>query len=655
MPMTVVNDESQQASSTRPWTSGKVIIVIVIFILSLAFGIAAYQNKLHRIHLQNHVQFSEQAGAMGIQFVHHKPNYDPRVSNVMPWLVSVGASASAADYNRSGRISVFFTNSQIGSEDALYRNDGPKSGIPHFTDVTAKVGLAHLNLTGESMAAAWGDYDNDGFPDLYVIRAHGGNLLFHNVSVLDDRGQPVFDENGIPERKFVDVTTESTTGNVGYGVGALWFDYDRDGLLDLVVANYFPSYFPRRILVDDKLPGGLVPLDLNHLRDTRIMPESFNNARNGGGILVFHNDGSGHFSEVHEKLGMVHTGFALALGAADFNNDGWPDLYVANDFGPDDYYVNSLANDGTRKFVRVEGGFTADKIGRDTKKGMNVDVGDVDHSGHLSIYVTNITNKRVLPEGNILWMGYADPSRIGGWNFEDHADSLGINDCGWSWGAKFADVNNDGWNDLFVANGFISASKTNDYWYELENMASDYRTILEDASKWPKIGNKSISGYQRSCLFVRDKTKFDDQASAAGINDMLDGRGVAIADLSNRGTIDFIVSNQGGRALVYQNELYSTCNKDKCPHWIGFWLTGNGFTSNRDAIGARVQIASELGTQTAEVSRGNGFASQSDPRLHFGLGNSKQVSRISIRWPDGREQAVQDWKLDSYNEIVEAR
>ena len=654
MPMTVVKDERDQASVRPGRISGKAFVVVMVVVLTLAVGGTAYWNTLHKGRNRENVRFTEQSQQMGIHFVHQKPSFDPRVSNIMPWLVSVGASASAADYNRSGRVSVFFTNSRVGYENALYRNDGLKNGVSQFTDVTDEVGLKQLNTTSVSMAAAWGDYDNDGYPDLYVMRVGGGDILLHNVAVLDSQGQPVLDKNGVPKRKFVDVTKQSGTGNVGYGVGALWFDYDRDGRLDLVVADYFPSYYPRRILNDPSLPGGLVPLDLNHLRDTRIMPDSFNNARNGGGLLVYHNDGNGHFSEVHEKLGMIHTGFALALGAGDLNNDGWPDLYVANDFGPDDYYVNMPGSDASRKFVRVEGGFTADKVGRDTKKGMNVDVGDVDHSGNLSIYVTNITNKRVLPEGNLLWMGYSDPSKPGGWNFEDRADSLGVNDCGWSWGAKFADVNNDGWNDLFVANGFISASKNSDYWYELENMASDYRTILEDALQWPTIGNKSLSGYQRSCLFVRDGKGFSDLAQDAGITDTLDGRGVATADLSNSGSIDFVVSNQGGQALVYQNKLYSTCKPGMCPHWIGFSLGGNGTTANKDAIGARLQIVSDVGTQTAEVSRGNGFASQSDPRLHFGLGRSTQISKIIIRWPDGHEQAVTSWKLDTYNEIDEA-
>jgi hypothetical protein len=143
-------------------------------------------------------------------------------------------------------------------------------------------------------------------------------------------------------------------------------------------------------------------------------------------------------------------------------------------------------------------------------------------------------------------------------------------------------------------------------------------------------------------------------AAAAGITDLLDGRGVATADLANSGAIDFVVSNQDAPALVYRNQLYSVCKGAECPHWIGFRLEGNGVTSNRDAIGARVTVGTEAGEQIAEVARGNGFASQSDPRLHFGLGRGAGLKSVSIRWPDGRHQSLKTWKLDAYNDISES-
>jgi enediyne biosynthesis protein E4 len=584
----------------------------------------------------------------GITFVHSKPVFDSQLNNIMPWMSAVGASASAADYENSGNVSVFLTNSAHGSQNALLRNEGSINGVPQFRDVTVESGLGDLNANGSCMAAAWGDYDNDGFPDLFVVREGAGNLLFHNEPMLDKNGQPVKDAAGVARRKFVDVTQSAGLGHVGYGVGALWFDYDRDGKLDLLVADYFPSLY-----LDADHHETAEPLDLWHLTSTKIMAESFNDARNGGGVLLFHNEGNGHFQEVHKEVGLTDTGWALSLGAGDLNNDGWPDIYVANDFGADDLYMNVPDKNGHRRFVRVEGGITADKIGRDTKKGMNVDFGDFDHSGFQSIYVTNITQHHILPEGNMLWKSYPDKSRPGGLNFTEMAEGLGIYECGWGWGAKFVDVNNDGWLDLFVLNGFISADKKQNYWYELQNTVSDYHTILSDSNNWPPIGNKSLAGYQKSCLFVRTGERFEDMAAASGIDDDYDGRGVALADFNNSGAADFFVSNQGQPALLYMNELYQRCSGAQCPHWIGFHLHGNGTTSNRDAIGARVILESNSSTQTAEVSRGNGFASQSDPRVRFGLGQDATIKSIKILWPDGKEQILNAVKTEQYHEITE--
>lgn len=624
---------------------------IVLLILGICVGvfIASTWRPAHSSAAGSSLHFKEVSRQSGINFVHSKPLFDPKLANIMPWMVAVGASVSAADYENSGNLSVFLTNSGQDSQNAMLRNEGVIQGVPHFRDVTAEIGLSDLNREGSCMAAAWGDFDNDGFPDLFVVREGAGNLLFHNEPMLDGSGTPVKDANGVPRRKFVEVTEKAGLNFVGYGVGALWFDFDHDGRLDLLVANYFPSHY-----LDSEHHSTSQRLDLWRLASTRMMAESFNDASNGGGVLLYHNEGDGRFREVHQELGLLHTGWALSIAAGDLNNDGWPDIYVANDFGADDLYMNLPGAHGQRKFVRVEGGITADKISRDTKKGMNADFGDYDHSGFQSIYVTNITQPRILPEGNMLWTGRQDPNRPGGRNFADMAERLGIQDCGWGWGAKFVDVNNDGWLDLFVLNGFVSANPKKSYWYELQNMVSDYRSIISDAHNWPPMEDMSLSGYQKSCLFVREGNHFADLAAEAGVDDTYDGRGVAVGDFNNDGAADLFVSNQGQPALLYMNELYTRCAQDHCPHWIGFHLHGNGRTANRDAIGARVFLQSGLGTQTSEVSRGNGFASQSDPRVRFGLNEDASVAVVKILWPDGKEQTVSNFKLDAYNEVTQA-
>jgi enediyne biosynthesis protein E4 len=636
-------------SQSGKWqVPNKWTILLILTVCGGAF-VATTWKPASSAAMNSGIHFKDTSRESGITFVHSKPSFDPQLNNIMPWMSAVGASAAAADYENSGNISVFLTNSAHGSQNALLRNEGSVNGVPQFRDVTVESGLNDLNMNGSCMAAAWGDYDNDGFPDLFIVREGAGNLLFHNEPMLDKNGQPMKDAAGVARRRFVDLTQSAGVGHVGYGVGALWFDYDRDGKLDLLVADYFPSHY-----LDAEHHETSEPLDLWHLKSTKIMAESFNDARNGGGLLLFHNEGNGHFREVHEQVGLTDTGWALSIGAGDLNNDGWPDIYVANDFGADDLYMSVPDKSGHRRFARVEGGLTADKIGRDTKKGMNVDFGDFDHSGFQSIYVTNITQRHILPEGNMLWKSHSDKSRPGGLNFTEMAEDLGINECGWGWEAKFVDVNNDGWLDLFVLNGFISADRKQNYWYELQNTVSDYRTILSDSKNWPPIGNKSLAGYQKSCLFVRTGDRFEDMAAAAGIDDEYDGRGVALADFNNDGAPDFFVSNQGQPALLYINELYQRCAKAQCPHWVAFYLHGNGTTSNKDAIGARVILESNSSVQSAEVSRGNGFASQSDPRMRFGLGQDATIKSVRILWPDGKEQTLSDVKTETYHEITES-
>lgn len=635
------------------WQRPNLPTFVIVLLICIGALYATTRSPVGRDPALKYVKFREVSHAAGLAFVHSKLSFDPRVSNIMPWLSSVGASASAADFDNSGLVSVFFTNSSPNSQNALFRNDRIADGVPRFHDVTAEVGLLNLNTTGASLAAAWGDYDNDGYPDLYIVRAGAPNKLFHNVPVLDANSKPALNAQGRAVRTFVDVTDSSGTGNLGYGVGALWFDFDRDGRLDLLVADYFPSYYDRATHTTSPYPTANSEfLDLWHLQTTRFMAESFNDAANGGGVLLYHNDGGGHFTEIHKEAGLTHTGWALALGTADLNNDEWPDIYVANDFGPDDLYMNVSNDQNGRRFARVQGGFTADKVGRDTKKGMNVDFGDIDHNGSLSIYVTNITQEKILPEGNMLWIGRNDPSRTGGRNYDNRAEKFRVEDCGWGWAAKFADVNNDGWQDLFVANGFISASTRRSYWYELQDMVSDYRTILADAASWPAMNDKSLSGYERSCLYVRDGNQFIDMAKSAGVTDTYDGRGVAVADFNNDGAIDFIVSNQGQPALLYLNDLYQQCNQD-CPAWTGFRLKANGTSSNLDAIGSRIELDTNEGLQVAEVSRGNGFASQNDPRIHFGLGRETRVNEVRVRWPDGKMTRVPAPRSNTYLEVDE--
>jgi len=309
--------------------------------------------------------------------------------------------------------------------------------------------VADLNREGEgvSMGAVWGDYDNDGREDLLVYR-YGYLALLHN------RGDLRFDE----------VTEAAGLHHWVNSNGVIWFDYDRDGLLDLYVTAYFRS-----------------EVDFWHLRSTRIMHDSFEFASNGGKNLLFHNLGQGKFEDVTDRMGVGSTRWTLAAAAADFNDDGWPDLYLANDYGPEEYYANQA---GTR-FALTRAGLETD-----SKSGMSVTLGDVHNRGRLDVFVTNISERGYLFQDNNLRLNLlAEAGR-----FQDIASGL-VADAGWAWGAQFGDLNNDGRNDLFVANGFLSADRDRSYWYDMSKIAGANGNIFDDARNCPPFENQSLSGY----------------------------------------------------------------------------------------------------------------------------------------------------------------
>ena len=221
-----------------------------------------------------------------------------------------------------------------------------------------------------------------------------------------------------------------------------------------------------------------------------------------------------------------------------------------------------------------------------------------------------------------------------------------VADAGWAWGAQFGDLDNDGRLDLFVTNGFISADPERSYWYAMSKIAGAARHIFEDAANWPAFGDASLSGYERSrVLWNRGDGELVDVAEAVGVQDRLDGRAVAVVDLFERGSLDLVVANQNGPALVYQNRAPAT------HRWVLFRLEGT--RSNRSAIGASVTVRAGELTQTKVVDGGMGFASQNDRRLHFGLGEARRVDRVEIEWPSGVRQALTDLETDRLHVIRE--
>ncbi len=536
----------------------------------------------HGFYLQ---EVSKQAG---VNFVHEAPTLDPKLAHIMPQVASMGASVSIVDFDRDGWPDIYVTNSKEGSKNALYRNNHDGT----FTDVAEQMGIADVNKpgTGVSTGAVWGDYDNDGYEDLLLIK-WGKPELFHNDGGMGFTR--VTEQAGLPP--WVNANT------------ALWFDYDGDGLLDLFIGGYYSEN-----------------VDLWHLASTKMMPDSFEYAKNGGRKYLFHNLGNGKFEEVSEKMGISSQRWALASTAADLRGTGHPDLFVANDYGVSELYFN----DG-KKFREV-GQETG--VGFAPKSGMNASVGDILNQGRFSVYVSNISEEGVLIQGNNLWVPKEGTSGEGT-KYENLARDFGVEIGGWSFGAQFGDINNDGTLDLYLTNGYVSLDRNKSYWYDFSKIAGGHALIINDAKNWPAMEGRSLSGYQTKHLWLNDGSgKFVDVAPAVGVTDTYDGRAVAFADLWNRGVLDVIVANERGPLLIYKNTVTPE-NK-----WIEFDLTGT--KSNRSAIGARMTVTWNGQQQAQEVSGGSGFAAQNQRRLHFGLGKYPQIEKAVIGWPSGRIQTI---------------
>ena len=356
----------------------------------------------------------------------------------------------------------------------------------------------------------------------------------------------------------------------------------------------------------------------------RSMPDSFEYAKNGGRKYLFHNLGNGRFEEVSAKAGIDSRRWALASSAADLRGTGHPDLFVANDYGVSELYLN----DG-KKFHEA-GQQTG--VGFAPKSGMNVAFGDIFNQGRYAVYVSNISENGALIQGNNLWVP-KEGTKENAVQYENLARDMGVELGGWSFGAQFGDLNNDGTLDLYLTNGYVSLDRNKSYWYDFTKIAGGNSSIIGDARDWPAMDGRSLSGYQQKHVWMNDGAgKFVDVAQAVGVTDTYDGRAVALADLWNRGVLDVVVANQRGPLLVYKNTVAPE------NQWIEFELEGS--RSNHSAIGTQVALTWNGQTQIQQVSGGSGFSAQNDRRLHFGLGTDAQLKSAVIQWPSGKRQTI---------------
>jgi hypothetical protein len=512
-------------------------------------------------------------------------------------LEATGSGVAILDYDRDGWPDIFLVNGTVMGDPPM--TDAPTSHLFHnnhdgtFTDVTVKAGLVS---TGWGQGACVGDYDNDGYEDLYVT-GYGKNRLFHN------------ERNGT----FKEVAEQAgVTGNgKEWGTGCAFIDYDRDGKLDIAVANYV--HFD---LAHTPVPGTAAACVW---KGTQVMcgPRGLGSAPN----LLFHNLGGGHFADVSKAAGIEKTDghYCFSVTTLDYDEDGWPDIFMACDSTPSILYHNN--HDGTFTDKAAEVGVAFNEDGRE-QAGMGATAGDYDSDGHIDLFKTNFSDDTVtLYRNHAADHTYSDETFAAGLGV--HTDALG-------WGAMFADVDNDGWPDLLIANGHVYPE------VDAAGLGAAYR---EPRFLYRNLGGSGSPG------------KFADisKTSGPGLQDPRSSRGLAIADLWNDGRLDAVINNLSDVPMLLVNEAAGS------NHWLGVRLKGT--TSNRDAIGARITLRAATRTWVDEVRSGSSYNSSNDLRVHFGLGSEVRLAGLAgleVRWPSGRtEQFPPPAELDRYIDIVE--
>ena len=500
---------------------------------------------------------------------------------------SMSAGVLLIDYDRDGWPDIYFTNSP--TVDMAIKGEKARGALFHnnhdgtFTDTTDKAAIA---TPGFAFGGAVADYNNDGWPDLY-ISCLGGNVLYRN--------------NG--DGTFADVTEKAGVKDGRWSTGAAFGDYDSDGYLDLAVVNYVDFH------LDDLPAFGSSPTCTYRGIAVQCGPRGLK----GGGDSLFHNNGDGTFSDVSKAAGVEDKNGYYGMGVvwADFNNSGRQDIFVANDSTPNFLY----RNEGTGKFTEIglESGTGVSEDGSE-QGSMGIAVGDYNHSGRQSIYVTNFAN-----EYNTLYRNDGD------FNFQDVSYKAGValsSLTGVKWGTAFVDLDNDGWLDLITVAGHV----------------------------YPQVDVLPGQGGYREPKILQmnhgDGTFCDASAQAGpALLQKKVSRGLAVGDLFNDGSLEMVINDLDGPPMILRSA--PTAGN----HWVTLELASPKV--NRLAIGARVKVVAGGMTQTDEVRSGSSYLSQNDMRLHFGLGKATKVEEVEIRWPSGKLESIKGLAADKFYSVLE--
>ncbi len=530
------------------------------------------------------LRFTDVTAAARIEFKHRSGGSDKKFIHE-----TISGGLVFLDYDNDGRLDLYLVNGSTleavaGQEpaprNALFRNRGDGS----FEDVTEKAGVGGSGAWGMGACAA--DYDNDGDTDLYVTNYFGPNILYRNNG------------NG----SFSQATAGARLAGGKWSTGCAFADYDRDGYLDLFVAGYV-EVDPKRL----PQPGE------NKYCQYRGVPVMCGpRGLKGAPDFLFRNNGDGTFSDVSRQAGVADEKGYYGLGVVwgDYNNDGWPDLYVANDSTPNYLYKNK--GDGSFEEMGLMSGTALSGDGRE-QAGMGVDFGDYDGDGRLDIYVTNFSD-----DSNTLYRNEGED------NFADVTYQAGHGESTWSylgWGTGMVDLDNDGDLEIFVANGHV----------------------------YPQVDEHSLntSYRQRRLVFENLGGKFKEIGGELGgvFAEKHPSRGAAFGDYDNDGDLDIALSNMDEGPTLLRNDSGHGNN------WLSIKLIGT--RSNRDAVGARVRVKFGDRGSIAEVKAGSSYLSQNDLRLHFGLGKSAVVELVEVLWPSGARQTLEQVKANQLLTIVE--
>ncbi|MBY0518088.1 MAG: FG-GAP-like repeat-containing protein [Bacteriovoracaceae bacterium] len=573
---------------------------------------------------------------------------DKRLHHIVKWVLSVGDSVATGDFDNDGLVDIFLSNTlkKDGQRAALYKNLGNFK----FERVLLPSDERFIKIEQNGLPSngLFVDYDNDGDTDLFIMVAFGEPVLLQNQ--LSQTGKATF----------LDVTQKTGLDKYVNGIAATFADFDRDGRLDLLVGHVWPRYLPGypqdkpEKLNVFKLPQ---PQYEGDLRMFNFMHSSWHLSDNGGVNEMFKQNVDGTFEQLDsKKIGIPEHYWTLALGTADFNHDGWVDLYVANDFGPDNFYLNQK----NFTFKKIEGDFFG-SLGRDTYKGMNASVEDVDADGFQDVYISNVHHE-MQAEGSLFWFFGLD--KDGKFTFEDKATKLGaLNENRFGWGASFADYNNDGWLELVQANGMVDDrpdkrfENCKDYWYTNEKIARSPPEIHRYIHFWGDIRGYCIYPNEKKRFYLHsgrtDKQMYDDVADAVGLGQGENSRGIASADFDNDGLMDMIVSNQFAEPHIFKNNW----TKGEKPHWLGLDLASRSPDCNRMALGTTLAVHWNDGknkrVQYKELKLANGFSAQNESRTHLGLGASVVGPvEVEINWCQKHLQRVSFDSIDRYVRIV---